>query len=78
MELPEYGDIDGVKAALEENAALLREGRALIKRYIAMRRAIQAMCEHKMVSDGDARMPSSSCEHCGYTYGGHMQVTVYE
>ena len=78
MELPDYGDIEAVKAALEVNRETFREGRAILKRALATKRAIQAMCPHKMVSDGDARMPTDSCEHCGYSPGGRLQVTVYE
>ena len=78
IEIPEYGDVEGVKKALEANSETVRQGRAMLKRALATKRAIQAMCSHKMVSDGDARMPTDSCEYCGYSPGGRMQITVYE
>lgn len=77
MELPDYGDVKSIKEALAENALTIEQGRILIKRGLATKRAIQSMCNHDMVSDNDPRIPTSSCKHCGFTYGGQMQVIVY-
>ena len=77
MELPEYGDIKSVKEALSKIRASLAQQEREVKRLLAMEAAIRSMCKHKMVSDGDARMPTSSCEHCGHVPGSHRHFTVY-
>lgn len=77
MELPEYGDTKAVKEALTDVRRRLAEKSREVKSLLALEAAVRAMCQHKMVSDGDARMPTSSCEHCGHIPGAHRHFTVY-
>jgi len=77
MELPEYGNTNGIKLALLEVRAQLSRKEREVKSLLAVEAAIRSMCKHKMVSDGDARMPTSSCEHCGHVPGSHRHFTVY-
>lgn len=77
MELPEYGDTKAVKEALTDVRRRLATKEQEVKALLALEAAVQSMCKHHMVSDGDSRMPTSNCEHCGFSRGGQRHFTVY-
>jgi len=77
MELPEYGDTRAVKEALTDVRRRLAEMEREVKALLALECAVRSMCRHEMVSDSDARMPTISCEHCGFSRDGRRHFTVY-
>ena len=77
MDLPEYGNVEQIKASLKELKVDLEKKKGEIKGILAMMNAVESMCDHKFVGDGDCRWESFSCKHCGHTRGAHTQITIY-
>jgi hypothetical protein len=78
MTIPPYHDREAISKSLRETNEHIELHKEEIKRAMAIKNAIRAMCDHELLSDGDPRWSTSSCRHCGYSpNASSSQITIY-